>query len=363
MLRRARTRIAEKREPFHSYWQAARRDVDEAMTRQPEPYTGKDPLEFHGAAQSDGIAARLLAYTWRLEDREDAGAKAIAMLDAWASATPLPGTEFDPKIRFPNAGMDVARGMLPFVAAFDLLEGHPELTASRRQRIERWFRALADVVKQGIARWEENGDFGGQTFQNHHAAHVLGLVLFGAALRDDELIAFARDSDENPKDYFELVDGLILAPGDVPHGGLRGKPLHPGEIQDRSRTSSGGGLTYCHLTLTMMLYSADVLTRVTGKDDLNHRAPGGECLVQSATFYSDFFRLRRADLHGGYYERDARAIRSAEHYLGTFEVALHHWPDVPNLRAVVRSTKRSRTPRSWLCYYGLPLLTHGVDEP
>jgi len=89
------------------------------------------------------------------------------------------------------------------------------------------------VIKEGIQRWETNDDFGGQEFQNHHVSHVLGLALIGSALRDRELIQFALDSPENPKDFRELLDGLILMPGDTPHGGLRGKPLHPGEIQDR----------------------------------------------------------------------------------------------------------------------------------
>ena len=187
--------------------------------------------------------------------------------------------------------------------------------------------------------------------------------LLGAVLRDDELIRFATDSPENPKDFKEVISGLILMPGDKPHGGLRNKPLHAGEIQDRYRTNGGAGLTYCHLSLTMMLYTAEVLTRVTGKDWLNWKAPGGECIELSATFYSDFFRLRNARINGDYYFRDQRAIQNNTPYLGTFEVALRHWPTVPNLKALIRSIDRARTPRSWLCYYGLPLLTHGVDTP
>lgn len=362
MLDRARQRIAAKMEPFHTYWQLAKADAEKAMSLEASPCFDPDPLVFHLAVQEQGIAARLLAYSWRLENREDAGTKAVKLLDAWASATPLPGTTFDPNTRFPNAGMDVARGLLPFVAAYDLLDGHPALNSDKRQRIETWFRTLAGVVKEGVRRWEENDDFGNQEFQNHHVSHVLGLVLFGAALRDDEMIRFAVDSPDNPKDFKELMAGLILIPGDEPHGGLRGKPIHAGEIQDRYRTSSGRGLTYCHLTLTLMLYTADVLTRVTGEDFVNRKTPDGECLRMPATFYSDFFRLRDASLHGGYYARDANAIARPQAYLGIFEVALGNWPNEPNLKSIVRTMDRSHTPRSWLCYYGLPLLTHGVED-
>ena len=362
-LVRARDRIASGRKPFASYWRLAKAEAEKALSLSPQPIETQDSLAFHGAVQAQGIAARLLAYRWRLEDHQRSGEQAIALLDGWASASPLPGTDLDPTIRYPNAGMDVARGMLPFVAAYDLLIGHPALTEEKQFRIEAWFRALVPVIREGIHRWENNDDFGGQEFQNHHVSHVLGLALLGSVLEDRELIRLALDSPENPKDFRELLGGLILMPGDQPHGGLRGKPLHPGEIQDRVRTNSGAGLTYCHLSLTLMLYASEVLSRATGEDLVNATAPGGETLRLSAAFYSDFFRLRNARINGDYYFRDQRAIQNNQPFLGIFEVALGHWQDVPNLKAVVRSTDRARTPRSWLNYYGLPLLTHGLDNP
>lgn len=363
MLARARARIASGAEPFSGYWRLAAAAADEAMARKPEPCQSRDSLAFHGEAQAQGIAARLLAYRWRLEDDGRAGAHAVALLDAWASADPLPGTGFDPAIRFPNTGMDVARSMLPFVAAFDLLRGHPALTPEADARIRAWFRALVPAVREGIRRWEASGDFGGQHFQNHHVAHALGLALFGVALEDRALIQLALDSPDNPKDFKELVGGLILMPGDAPLGGLRGKPLHAGELDDRVRTGSGAGLTYCHLSMTLLLYTAEVLSRATGEDWVNWTAPGGESLRLPFTFYSDFWRLKDARLYGGYYQRDHPHIQGRAPFLGSFEVALHHWPDVPNLKAIVRSMDRAQTPRSWLCYYGLPLLTHGPETP
>jgi hypothetical protein len=363
MLARARERMISKAEPFDAYWQLAKAEAAEAMKLQPEPCLSRDSLVFHGEAQAQGTAARLLAYQWRLEDDEAAGARAVAMLDVWASSELLPGTDFDPAIRFPNSGMDVARGMLPFVAAYDLLRGHSALTPDMDAQIRAWFRALVPVIKEGIRRWEANDDFGGQHFQNHHVAHTLGLALFGAALHDKELIQLALDSPDNPKDFKELVTGLILMPGDEPLGGLHGMPLHPGELDDRVRTGSGAGLTYCHLSMTLLLYTAEVLTRVTGEDWVNWAAPGGETLRLPFTFYSDFWRLRDARLHGGFYSRDQPHIQNNTPFLGIFEVALHHWPEVPNLKAIVRSTDRAQTPRSWLCYYGLPLLTHGLERP
>lgn len=363
MLEIARNRIATQLEPFSSYWRNTAGERTAALELKPRPYVGGDSLSFHVMARDQGTAARLLAYEWQLDGAEESGTHAIELLVQWASASPMPGTRLDPHVRFPNSGMDVARGMLPFVVAYDLMREHPGMLEEKRRLIETWFRELVEVVKEGMRRWEANGDFGGQQFQNHHAAHVLGLVILAAVLQDEELIRFATESPENPKDFKELIAGLILMPDDEPLGGLRGKPLHAGEIQDRCRTSEGAGLTYCHLSMTMMLYTADVLTRVTGDEWLNYEAPGGECLRLSAAFYSDFFRLRNAGINGGYYVRDHRAVQNNTPYLGVFEVALCHWPDVPNLKAAVRSMDRAQTPRSWLSYYGLPLLTHGVDPP
>ncbi|MEM7009839.1 MAG: alginate lyase family protein, partial [Verrucomicrobiota bacterium] len=354
-LTRAKNRIAAKQEPFHSYWNLALADAQLMLSLEPAPSASTDSLQFHHAVKEQGMAARLLAYRWQLDGDDAAGAKAVEILDAWASADPSPGTNFDEQIRYPNGGMDVARGTLPMVAAYDLLHGNPALTKPKQERIENWFRHLAAVIKEGIQRWEENDDFGNQEFQNHHASHVCGLAAIGSALGDYELVQFALDSPENPKDFKELVTGLILMPGDKPKGGLRGKLLHVGELEDRVRTNEGKGLVYCHLSLTLMLYAADVLSRATGEDYLNWEAPGGETLRLPATFYSDYFRLRNAHINDGYYIRDQAGIGNHRQFQGIFEVALGHWPNVPNLKAIVRSMDRAQTPRSWLNYYELPL--------
>lgn len=362
-LEQVRTWLREKREPFYTYWQDAKKEGSVAFSKKYRPSANTNPLTYHQYVNAQGSVARILAYWWQLERNEEAAQTAIALLDSWASHQPLPGTNLDSKIRFPNAGMDVARGTLPFVVTYDLLHDLPEMTTERKARIEHWFRELSKVVEEGIRRWEENDDFGKQRFQNHHVSHVLGLAIFGTALNDREMVQFALDSPENPKDFKELIAGIILMPTDKPHYGRRGKPLHAGEIQDRYRTDTGAGLTYCHLSMTMLLYAAEVFTRFTGEDYVNWKAPGGEHLQLPFTFYSDFFRTRSATLHGGYYHRDQRMISRPEPFFGIFEVALHHWPDTPNLRAMVRHLHRAKTPRTWLSYYGLPLLTHGVAKP
>lgn len=80
MLDRARNLIASRTEPLHSYWLLAKTDAAQAMEMQPEPCISRDALEFHQEAQDQGMAARLLACRWRLEDDEPSGAHAVLML-------------------------------------------------------------------------------------------------------------------------------------------------------------------------------------------------------------------------------------------------------------------------------------------
>ena len=61
MLARARERIAENAEPFHISWQLAKAEAAEALKFEPKPCLRRDSLVFHGEAQTQGIAARLLA--------------------------------------------------------------------------------------------------------------------------------------------------------------------------------------------------------------------------------------------------------------------------------------------------------------
>ena len=65
MIKRARERTVNQIEPFHTYWQLAKAEAIAALERSPKPCAGVDSLEFHGKAQEDGMAARLLAYRWR----------------------------------------------------------------------------------------------------------------------------------------------------------------------------------------------------------------------------------------------------------------------------------------------------------
>lgn len=44
------------------------------------------------------------------------------------------------------------------------------------------------------------------------------------------------------------------------------------------------------------------------------------------------------------YFRDEAAMQNNPPFPGLFEVALYHWPEVPNLRVVVRRLDRARPP-------------------
>lgn len=70
MLERARRRIENREEPFHRYWLLAREEADANLSKDASPYSGPDPMQFHQKAQEEGMAARLLAYRWQLDNHE-----------------------------------------------------------------------------------------------------------------------------------------------------------------------------------------------------------------------------------------------------------------------------------------------------
>ena len=80
MLQRARSRIENRVEPFWTYWSQARADAAKALELAPEPSNSRLPLTFHVEARDQGMAARLLAYWWRLEDNESAGGRAVVKM-------------------------------------------------------------------------------------------------------------------------------------------------------------------------------------------------------------------------------------------------------------------------------------------
>ncbi len=373
-LARMKTRVALGREPWAS---AAENVVDAAegeLDTPPQPYTGRHSLEFYGAAVGDGERARLLAYAWLVSEEERFASAALETLLAWATAYPVPASDFDPEIRYSNTGMEVARAAIPMLEVYDLLRNHPVLSDSDRGAIEEWFGVLVSPILTGKRRWEENGYFNRQDFQNHLTAHAMGLAAIGYTLGDRELVQFAFDHPENPRDFKELIAGTILMAGKPAHHRepAYANPPMDGEIYDRYRhfTANGSGITYVHLSLSQLLYTAEIAWN-NGIDFYRYVGPGGESLRLPLERYADLFRTRDLAEVGGFFaaedfparaEQEQRTLNSRRDFPLIYEVGNARYPGTPEIERLLGSLDRVAVPRHPHSSFFYPVLTHGTGE-
>lgn len=342
------------------------------------PYTGDDSLEFYSAAYTAGHYASKMALAYLLEGDPDHAAKAKEILLTWAQATPQPATNFADIYRFPNSGMDTARGMIQFIYTYDFI--HNSFTAAEKQVVENWFRAVLPSIQAGIDRWDayyvyspadprgyvestNPGDqyFGQQLYQNHLMAHAMGYLCIGYAIGDPSLVQFALDSSENPRDFLELFQGIIMMDGDPEYfvGDPQDPPSQDGEMYDRYRHETLQGFGYSFLSLGEMMAMAETLY-VNGIDLYSRVGTYGETLEYPFNFYADFLRTTNSTLKGGFYTDEDIAGYAYETAL--FEVANKHYPGNPEIEALLNAVDRGNidgggAPSTHFVY---PTLTHAT---
>lgn len=69
----------------------------------------------------------------------------------------------------------------------------------------------------------------------------MGLAAIGYTLGDKELIKYAVDDPDNPRDVIEMINGAVMMPGNIPF--WKDPDPNPiaeaGEIYDRYRSRKG----------------------------------------------------------------------------------------------------------------------------
>lgn len=305
-----KARIEAGQQPHLSVWSNLSKQCAVGYTA--VPYTGTVPRDFTGRAQTEGGKALDYALVYRLGGQTVHADRAVAILTAWAQTVPLPGTAL---VNEGGAGfgMFVSRGVFPMIYAADLLWDYPGFDGSPKAAFITWMQALVPLIEESIADWEANDYFNKQYYQNHLVAHALGLAAIGNLLGDPVMVQRAYDSADNPRDFRELIAGTILMPGDavciretsgnldkVPPGGWPAPEA--GEIYDRYRhhTAPLRGLQYSYLSLSLLSTMAET-GRHLGLDLWRTTAPGGENLLLSHEYYSDFYRLKDARIKSGFY--------------------------------------------------------------
>lgn len=358
-LEAMRERVRSGHEPFISAWEKLRNSAEAGLARDPRPYEGDEGPRFWHVAWRESEAARDMALAWHItfDDRYALGA--IRYIQEWATNVPIPGAHLDPERKDPGIGMYVARSTMPFIYAYDLLHDHPGWEPEARYRVESWFRIIEMNCKIGSYRWRKNNYYNEQYYQNHLVSDTMGMLLVGYVLGDRNLVQQAVSSEEYERDVFDLMDGLILMPGDTPHKREpAGLEIQPGEIYDRYRHHTGRlkGLQYSHLSLTLMTVIAEVL-RNNGIDLYSYEAPGGEKLELSWAFYSDFYSTMRSDIKGGFYAGEDERMTRAGDKPTLFEIGALRYPELEGPREVLKNIDRAGEPL-WL--FGWPVLTHGI---
>jgi hypothetical protein len=374
-------KIAAEQQPQLSVWSNLIAQCSDVY--QPDPYTGTVRGEFTGLAQDDGGKALDYALVYVLGGQEFHAQQAIAILDAWGSTVPLPGTQLVDDSGT-GSGMYVSRGVFPMIYAADLLWNHPSFDGDPQDRFTAWMQSLIPLIDESIAAWDTNDYFNKQYYQNHLVAHTLGLISIGNLLGDQALVQKGLDSTDNPRDFIELLAGTILMPGDAPciretSGGIDKIPdggwpaPEAGEIYDRYRhhTAPLRGLQYSYLSLSLLSTIAEVCQHL-GFDLWSTEAPGGENLLLSQEYYSDFYRLHDAGLKSGFYATGGPY--TLNEYTGSdetyrlslagdsgaiFELGLTQFPDSEPLKNLMRTSDRV----GWIDKLLGPVsLTHGVAD-
>lgn len=351
--------IKQGSQPQTAAWQRLRESLAKAPA--PQAYTGTDLLTLYNRLSAQSGAARDFALSWWLTGNEADAAKAIDYIRVWSTAEPTPGSELYTRDGSPNTagnGMYLARAAFAMIYAADLLWDSPQFDTSTKDAFTLWLRAIEAEIHRSIRIWEDNDYLNRQYYQNHLVAHSLGLAAIGSLLGDRELLQFSLDHSGNPRDFVELIEGMILMEGKAPHHRERRDAPAPqdGEIADRYRqhTARGRGLQYVHLSLSLLAVGAEVY-RPWGVDLWQYTAKGGENLELPFTFYADFYRLGDTSLKGGFYSGTDHRIGRAGDTTAIFEVGLRRYPDNADLQNLIGSTQRADTQDALL---GRTALTH-----
>lgn len=301
----------------------------------PNPYSGNSPTAFFDNVRGPAGLVRNLALGFALTEDQRYATKAIEIMETYAEICSM--VTYNEET---GTGMLLARSLYPLLCGYDLLRHDDVLPDDTHTVIVDWLEGIVPQIRASIAYWEANAYFNAQDFQNHVAAHTMGLLAFGYALDDATLVQYAIDSPENPRDLYELITGCILMEGDTPHHREDPNAAAPedGEIYDRYRHKTGPirGLQYAHLTLSLLSISAKMCDN-NGLDLFSYVAPTGENLKLPYAYYADFYRLKESCIKTNFYCGETDRLGKAGDDPGLFELGYNYYSDNQILTDLITS--------------------------
>lgn len=313
---RLQRNVAREADPWQAAWRMVRERADEGLGARPEPYGGSDFSDFVAAAHHQFKLAAEMAIRCRVSGERKYAAAARALLLAWASHRPMPGSSLtvttDPKpgARWgnkPDVGIKFA--VMSITVAHALAAAYPYLEEGDIETIEPWLRYLAARIIESHEDWLASDCYGHQHYNNHLALQNMGLAAIGFALRDEEMVH--RVYSGEPGAYFDLVCGAILVPGKPADQFYHADPsreTRPGEIYDRYRIvtvreGKGQGINYSFLQLRALLLTAEMAFN-NGIDLYGFEGPHGESLELAYRQLAPYLITGDPACYGSYHARD-----------------------------------------------------------
>lgn len=357
-------------EPWKTAWTKLKNQLDSYIetNRKVKVYRGDVSMTFYRAAIIDGSMARDFAIGYQITGDKRYADKAIEIIDEWSSPINMSGAFFDPEQFYPNTGMLVARGVFTFLYAYDLLCADNLIAKEKQDQFKNWIRVLIPHVKEGAQRWEANDYFKQQYYQNHIVADAMALMGIGVILNDTDLVYYAYEGKDNPRNIKNIIEGIILMDGQPPFLGEPGEwPTMDGEIMDRYRhfalihykdetTKPNRGLQYAGLSSTLLMILGEI-GRLNGLDLYGWTAPTGENIKLPLMFYSDFYITKDSSIKGGFYTGEDSWINVNEQStFSLWEVGHARFPGEKKFSEVLRTNDR---PSADLHLLGPVVLTHG----
>ena len=342
MVAAAKGRVSAKREPWFGNYRRLKKYAQASFSREIIPYTGrqirnKEPDGLYEVSGADFCAARDCALVWLIEGDETYRDQGKMILLKWAQKLPEPIVYLESDTTYPycdaNLGLAGGVAMIFYCHAYTLL--YDEFDAAEHKEIRLWLDKVARKLKYWHLAWTANEYYGNQIFNNHLSWHNAGIAYIGFALQDENMVAWAIDDIENPRDFKEMLAGAILMPGDDTHDS-RSDNITPGEVYDRYRSSQKKGLSYAMYHGMALVYLAEAAHN-NGIDLYEYTAPGGENLLQLYSYYAEFIEKIDSTLKSGQYEGDTVPIN----YVPIYDLINTRYPENKEIRAVIKAHGRT----------------------
>jgi hypothetical protein len=199
-------------------------------------------------------------------------------------------------------GLQVSRGILYSVHAQDLLESLRALGPHERQELDRFHRAIYDLLRNVVdanVRGLPCNEFG-----NHTANDLAGMLSIARLLDDRRAFEAVLYGDDRRlpvlRPWVAYFDRAVYGTHDSPNGcyrntgpnGLTSRPFFqtavvaPGEIDDRFRNKDAAqGIGYPMFSLERIFNAAEIL-RIAGFDPYGYRGRNGQSIEAAVRYYA-----------------------------------------------------------------------------